>query len=171
MFTSFSIKPRIGRQVRGSPSTVASFRKRNGVTMVESMIVMVVLGTMFSFALPRMNDGVRQRRVIAAANALNADMPVAFSLAARQRKPVIVSYDAASGEVRVSDRATDMVYVRRALRSTSEYMLDNVTISPASIQIFPNGVSSSAFTVRLENGKYVRQLFVGRTGFTRVTAN
>jgi Tfp pilus assembly protein FimT len=139
--------------------------------MVESMIVMVLLGTMFLISLPRMNESVRQRRVIAAGSALNADMPVAFSLAARQRKPVTLSYDAASGEVRVSDRATGTVYLHRALRSTSEYMLDSVIVSPSSVQLFPNGVSSSAFTVRLFNGKFVRQLSVGRTGFTRVTAN
>lgn len=170
MFTSSRILPRIGRRLIGELSTVGSFRKRTGVTMVESIIVMVVLGTMLSMALPRLSDGVRQRRVIAAASALNADMPVAFSLAARQRKPVTVSYDAASGEVRVSDRATGTVYLRRALRATSEYMLDTVTVSPASITLFPNGVASTAFTVRLVNGKYVRQLTVGRTGFTRVTA-
>src|SRR5512138_3492585 len=83
---------------------------RRGVTMVESVIVIVVMGTMLSIGLPRMNEGVRQRRVIAASNALNSDIPGAFSLAARQRKPVSLSYDAASGEVRVIDRATGAIY-------------------------------------------------------------
>lgn len=146
-------------------------RLRYGFTMIESMIVVVVLGTMLSIGLPRMNEGVRQRRVIAAGNALHADIPVAFSLAARQRKPVTITYDAASGEVRVSDRATNSIYVRRALRETSEYMLDSVTMTPSSVQLFPNGVSSSAFTIRLSNGKFVRNVTVGRTGLTRVTVN
>ena len=144
---------------------------RRGVTMVESVIVIVVMGTMLSIGLPRMNEGVRQRRVIAASNALNSDIPVAFSLAARQRKPVSLSYDAASGEVRVIDRGTGAIYARRALRGTSEYMLDSVTMTPASVQLFPNGVSSSAFTIRLANGHFVRQLSVGRTGLSRVTVN
>jgi prepilin-type N-terminal cleavage/methylation domain-containing protein len=162
---------RTARRLVGSAirSTAPSFRTRNGVTMVEMMIVVVVMGTTFSMALPRMNAGVRQRRVISAANALNADMPVAFSLAARQRKPVTLSFDAASGEVRISDRATGTIYLRRSLQSTSEYMLDSVQVTPATVQLFPNGVSSSAFTVRLKNGKFARQLSVGRTGFTRVT--
>jgi Tfp pilus assembly protein FimT len=139
--------------------------------MAESLIAMVVFGIMLSIALPRMNDSVRHRRVISAATALNADMPVAFSLAARQRKPVTLAFDVASGELRVTDRANpSTVYLRRALRATSEYMLDTVTVLPPSIQLFPNGVASSAFTVRLVNGTHVRQLTVGRTGFTRVTA-
>jgi hypothetical protein len=73
--------------------------------------------------------------------------------------------------MRVTDRATGTIYHRRPLRSTSEYMLDVVTMTPVSVQFFPNGVSSSAFTIRLENGSFVRQLSVARTGFTRVTVN
>src|SRR5688572_11267290 len=148
-----------------------TFRNRRGVTLVEWMTVIVILGTMFAIALPRLSDDMRQRRVIAASSALNADIPAAFSLAARQRKPVTISYDAASGEVRVTDRATDSIYVRRPLRATSEYMLDGVTMTPSSVQVFPNGVSSSAFTIRLANGTFVRQLSVARTGFSRVTVN
>ena len=149
-----------------------TLRNRRGVTLVEWMTVIVILGTMFAIALPRLSDDVRQRRVISAAGALNADIPAAFSLAARQRKPVMLSYDAASGEVRITDRAQpDSVYYRRALGSTSEYMLDAVTMTPSSVQIFPNGVSSSAFTITLANGSFVRQLSVARTGFSRVTVN
>lgn len=149
----------------------STLRNRSGVTLVEWMTVIVILGTMFAIALPRLSDDMRQRRVIGAAGALNADIPAAFSLAARQRKPVTLSYDAASGEVRVTDSATDSIYVRRPLGNTSEYMLDAVTMTPSSVQIFPNGVSSSAFTITLANGTFVRQLSVARTGFSRVTVN
>lgn len=155
----------------GLPAYIERRRGRKGVTMIESMIVIVVFGTMLSIGVPRMSEGVRQRRVIAASGALNADIPVAFSLAARQRKPVTLTYDAASGEVRVSDRSTGIVYLRRPLRASSEYMLDSVTMSPSSVQLLPNGVSSSSFTIRLANGSFVRQLSVGRTGFSRVTVN
>ena len=144
---------------------------RRGVTLVESMIVIVVFGTMLSIGLPRVSEGVRQRRVIGAANALNSDIPIAFSLAARQRKPVWLTYDAPSGEVRITNRAGDTTFVSRALKSTSEYMLDTVTMTPSSVQVFPNGVSSSAFTIRLSNGSFVRQISVSRTGLSRVTVN
>ncbi|HEX6316888.1 MAG TPA: hypothetical protein VFZ73_18580 [Gemmatimonadaceae bacterium] len=137
--------------------------------MVETMIVVVVLGTMLSIGFPRANEGIRQRRVIAAGSALSADIPVAFSLAARQRKPVELSYDASSGELRVSDRATGTVYLRRALRGTSEYMLDTVSMTPSSVLLLPNGVSSSAFAIRFANGKFVRELSVSRTGLSHIT--
>jgi hypothetical protein len=117
------------------------------------------------------NEGIRQRRVIAASNALNAQMRSAFSLAARQRKPVTLFYDDVSGEVRVKNRADTTVYTRIALKNTSEYMLDSVTMTPSTIQVFPNGVSSSAFTIRLANGNFARTISVARTGLSRVTVN
>jgi len=146
-------------------------RARRGFTMVEMIIVIVVLGTMLSVALPRANSGIRQRRVISASTALHSDIPVAFSLAARQRKPVVLRYDAASGELRVTNRAADTVFLRRPLKGTSEYKLDSVAMSPATVQLLPNGVSSSAFTIRLANGSFVRRLSVGRTGLSRVAIN
>lgn len=146
-------------------------RGRRGFTVVESVIVVVVFGTMLSIGLPKANEGIRQRRVIGATNALNAQMQAAFSLAARQRKPVMLFYDDASGEVRVTNRAGDTTYVSRALKSTSEYMLESVTMTPSSVQVFPTGVSSSAFTIRLANGSFARTISVGRTGLSRVTVN
>jgi prepilin-type N-terminal cleavage/methylation domain-containing protein len=146
-------------------------RGRRGVTLVESIIVISVFGTMLSIGLPRVNEGIRQRRVIGATNAVNAQIPAAFSLAARQRKPVWLTYDATSGEVRVTNRAGDTTYVSRALTSNSEYMLDSVTMTPSSVQVFPTSVSSSAFTIRLANGTFARTISVGRTGLSRVTVN
>lgn len=154
---------------RSVPNTKSTSRRRRGFTLPEALIVVVVLGVMFSISLPRFNETTRQRRVISATSALSADMPVAFSLAARQRKPVTLTYDAATGEVRVNDRATGTLYLSRALRSTSEYQLDSITMTPPSVQIFPNGTASAPFTIQLFNGHSVRQLSVGRTGLTRIT--
>ena len=162
----------VGRRATRAVDAAAqrtSPRTRRGVTLTEMMIVVVLLGTVFAIGIPRLNASVRQRRVISAASSLSTDIPVAFSLAARQRKPVVLSYQAATGEMRVTDRATGAILLRRALRSTSEYMLDSVAMTPSSVQLFPNGVSSAAFTVRLANGSFVRQLAVGRTGFSRIT--
>jgi len=130
--------------------------------------VLVVLGVSFAIALPRVNSTTRQQRVISSARALSADVPVAFSLAARQRKPVLMSWDAASGEVRITDRATGTVYLRRPLKSTSEYQLDSVSMTPSSVQLYPTGVSSAAVTFHLASGAHVRRITVARSGLTRV---
>ena len=143
-------------------------RVHRAFTVVELLVVVVLLGTWFAIALPRLNSTTRQHRVISSARALSADVPVAFSLAARQRKPVVMSWDASSGEVRFTDRTSGAIYLRRPLKATSEYQLDSVAMTPASVQLFPTGVSSASVTFHLGSGTHVRHVTVGRTGLTRV---
>lgn len=136
--------------------------------MVEMLIVVAVLGTITAMAMPNVNSTIRQRRVIAAASALSSDVEAAFSLAARQRRPVRVAFDAASGEIRIADQGSGTVYRRRPLQMSSEYKLDAVSLSPPFIDIFPSGVGSAGFSVSLTNGAFQRQVTVTRTGVTRV---
>jgi prepilin-type N-terminal cleavage/methylation domain-containing protein len=143
-------------------------RAPRGLSLVEVLIVVSLIGTVSAFGLPSVNKSIRQRRVIAASMAVTRDVESAFSLAARQRKPVRISFDAPSGEIRISDRASSTVYRRRPLMTTSEYRLEAVTMSPAPIEVFPNGVGSAGFTVTLANGAFSRQVVVTRTGLTRV---
>ncbi|MGH7713566.1 MAG: pilus assembly FimT family protein, partial [Gemmatimonadaceae bacterium] len=55
-------------------------RSRAAFTMIELLIVITVLGTVTAIALPNVNSSIRQRRVIAATNALSSDVEAAFSL-------------------------------------------------------------------------------------------
>jgi prepilin-type N-terminal cleavage/methylation domain-containing protein len=143
-------------------------RARVGFTLVEMLISITVLGTVAAMGLPRVNSTIRQQRVIAASNALAGDIESAFSVAARQRKPVRILYDSPSGEIRVIDRAALTIYSRRPLGLTSEYHLDAVSIAPATVDVYPVGLASAAFTVTLTNGAFQRRVIVTRTGLTRV---
>jgi prepilin-type N-terminal cleavage/methylation domain-containing protein len=144
-------------------------RTRCGLSLIEVLIVVSLIGTLSAFGLPSVNKTMRQRRVIAASIAVSRDVESAYSLAARQRRPVRMAFDASSGEFRVADRANSAtVYRRRPLLTTSEYKLDGVTMSPSSVDIFPNGVGSAGFTLTLTNGSFKRQVIVARTGLTRV---
>lgn len=148
---------------------LSSNRKRPAFTLIEMLIVIVVLGSIAAIGLPRMNQTIRQRRVIAATHALSGDIEAAFSLAARRRRPIRLVYDAPSGELRMTDRSAGTVYRKRALLSTSEYKLDAAAMSAASIDLFPNGLASSSFDITLTSGAFSRQVAVTRTGLTRVT--
>jgi type II secretory pathway pseudopilin PulG len=136
--------------------------------MVELLLVITVLGIVTAIAVPNMNTAIRQRRVIAASSALASDVEAAYSLAARQRRPVRLTFHSSTGEVRVADRASGTVYRRRPLRMSSEYHLDGVTMAPPVVDVFPTGISSAAFSLRLTNGSFQRHILVARTGLTRV---
>jgi len=136
--------------------------------MLELLIVITVIAIVTAIALPNVNRTIRQRRVIAASSALASDVEAAYSLAARQRRPVRLTFHSSTGEVRVADRASGTVYRRRPLRTSSEYQLDGVTMAPPVVDVFPTGLSSAAFSLRLTNGSFQRQILVGRTGLTRV---
>ena len=136
--------------------------------MIEILIVVAVFGLVSAIAVPQVNSTIRQRRVIAAASAAASDVESAFSLAARQRRPLRVTYHSASGEIRIADRATGTVYRRRPLRMTGEYHLDAVSLAPGSVDVFPSGMSSAPFSISLTNGSFQRQILVTRTGLTRV---
>ncbi len=137
--------------------------------MVEMLIAVTVLGTVTAMAMPNVSSAVRQRRVIAAAATLSSDIESAFSLAARQRRPIRVSYHTASGEVRIADRASGTVFRRRPLGASSEYRLSATSMSPGVVDVFPGGVASAPFSFSLTNGAYQRQVTVTRAGLTRVT--
>ena len=140
---------------------------RRGITLIEVIIFLVMLGVIAAMSLPRFNDIERQNRVIAASTAVASDVEAAFSMAARERKPVRLTYNASSGELQFADRASGTVYRRRALRATSEYRLDSVTLAPSTTDFFPNGLASNALTVTLIDGRFVRLISVARTGLTR----
>ena len=144
-------------------------KQRVGFTLVEMLISITVMGAVAAMGLPKVNSSIRQQRVIAASNALAGDMEAAFSLAARQRRPVRILYDSPTREIRIIDRTALTVYSRRPLGLTSEYHLDAVSISPATVDVFPVGLASAAFTVTLTNGPFQRRVIVTRTGLTRVT--
>src|SRR5206468_12709308 len=58
--------------------------------------------------------------------------------------------------------------IRTFYGDTSEYRLTKLKFTPATIDVFPNGISSTAVTIDLENGDYNKQITASTAGFVRV---
>jgi len=142
--------------------------RRAGFSLVELLIYLTIVGTMAAIALPRMNAGARQRRLEQAAFAVAADVEASLSLAARRRRPMRLTYHGTSGELRTAERSTGAILRRRPLRASSEFHLDTIAMTPASVDLFPNGVATAGFTITMRNGSHARKVVVTRTGLTRV---
>lgn len=137
--------------------------------MVELIAVVAIIGVMALVAGPAMSKVVRHNRVNRATSIITSDLQNAFAVAARQREPVRVQGDATTRSYQFVDRKTSAVLrIRTFYGATSEYGLDTLKFTPATVDVFPNGVSSAPLTVYLSNGDYSKQISVSTAGFVRV---
>jgi prepilin-type N-terminal cleavage/methylation domain-containing protein len=141
--------------------------RRDGFTAIELVIVMVMIGALTAFGFPRVAREIRRSRANQAASIVASDIEVAFTAAARERRPVTVSYSSSTKQLQVADRLTSTVIRRRPLGSDSEWNLE-VTTTGLPITIFPSGVASGSFTIDLTSGTFTRRVTSTRVGLTRV---
>lgn len=142
---------------------------RRGFTMIELILVVSILGILIGVVGPTTSRIVRHNRVNKAAMVITADLQNAFAVAARQREPVRITADAATKSYQFVDRATGAVLrVRSFYGESSEYQLSTMTFTPATIDVFPSGVSSSPVVINIANGDYSRRITASTAGFIRV---
>ncbi|HXI99437.1 MAG TPA: prepilin-type N-terminal cleavage/methylation domain-containing protein [Gemmatimonadaceae bacterium] len=140
-----------------------------GFTLFELLIVVVILGIAATMMGPAMSRIVRHQRVNRASMIIVSDLQNAFAVAARQREPVRVQADAASRSYQFVDRKTGAVLrIRAFYGDTSEYKLSTLLFTPATFDVFPNGVSSAPVTIDLANGDYARRITASTAGFVRL---
>lgn len=142
---------------------------RRGFTIIELILVVSVMGILIGVAGPATSRIVRHNRVNRAAMVITADLQNAFAVAARQREPVRITANSTTKSYQFVDRATDSVLrVRSFYGETSEYRLTTLNFSPATIDVFPNGVSSSPVIIDIADGDYSRRITASTAGFIRV---
>jgi prepilin-type N-terminal cleavage/methylation domain-containing protein len=143
---------------------------RLGFSIIEIIAVVAILGIMASVAGPAMSRIVRHNRVNRATTVITSDLQNAFAVAARQREPVRIQADATTRSYQFVDRKTGAVLrIRTFYGDTSEYRLNTLVFAPATVDVFPNGVSSAPLTVDLANGDYSKQITVSTAGFVRIS--
>jgi Tfp pilus assembly protein FimT len=132
--------------------------------------VVAILGIMASVAGPAMSRIVRHNRVNRATMVITSDLQNAFAVAARQREPVRIQADASTRSYQFVDRKTGAVLrIRTFYGDTSEYRLNTLVFTPATLDVFPNGVASAPLTVDLANGDYSKQIKASTAGFVRIS--
>jgi Tfp pilus assembly protein FimT len=143
---------------------------RFGFSVIELIAIVSILGIMAAIAGPAMSRIVRHQRVNRATTVIASDLQNAFATAARSRAPVLIQADNVNRSYQFVDRRSGTVLrIRSFYGDTSEYKLSVLTFTPATLDVFPNGVSSSKLTIDLANGDYSKQITASSAGFVRIT--
>lgn len=139
-----------------------------GFTLIEAVIAIVVLGVMLAVGIPPTTAALQRSRVDRAARVVATDLRLAFSMAARQRRPIRVTFDPINRSHTFSDATDGTVLRTRLLGDQSEYRLSAMTVDQSAIDVFPTGVASAPVTLTLTAGGYTRQVSMMRAGLVRV---
>ena len=144
------------------------YHRSRGFTLIEALIAIAILGILVGALTPLVSRQISHSRVNNAAQLLAADLESALSLAGRQRTPVRLTVDPAQRTVVIADRATGNAITRRSYGPTSEFKVETLTAAPASVDLLPQGMATSAATLTVGIGSYSRQVTLTRAGLVRV---
>jgi prepilin-type N-terminal cleavage/methylation domain-containing protein len=142
---------------------------RAGFSMLEMLLVMIIIAVLVGIAIPKMAMVIRHERVNRAAQVLVQDLQNGFAMAGRQRAPVRLTFTPSTKTYVFTDRASGTVLQTRVMSTGADYSLTAMASTATTVDILPNGIGSTAFTVTLTNGDYSREIFASTAGFVRIT--
>lgn len=164
----------IGRAVIMTGAFFASFGRpmirsaRAGFSMIEIMLVVMIMGLVGALSAGRIHAIIVQQRVVRASASLQSDLESAFAIAARNRRPVRISWNSAKMQMGVTDRAGAIYYRRTPLGATYGFSASNVTFSNNPLEIYPNGLAGDTLAIVLSLEGNTRTIVVSRAGMVRV---
>jgi prepilin-type N-terminal cleavage/methylation domain-containing protein len=146
-----------------------SLRARSGYTLMELVVVMMIGGIVTTMSMGKVHALLSQQRVVHAATAVQNDLEAAFQIAARNRKPVVISYDSTAQRFTIGDR-TGSMYYRRTNLSAQAYGFSrtSVGVSKTPLQVFPNGLAEDVLQVTFSSNGTTKKLYMTRTGLVKV---
>ena len=101
----------------------APYITRRGFTLPEMLIVIVIVVLLTAMAFPSTAKRLRRGRVNQAAGIIAGDLESAVSYAARQRKPVRITFAPGATSYRIADRRTNDLIRQRELGQDTETIL------------------------------------------------
>lgn len=149
--------------------------RRPGFSMLELLIVVSMIGLMSLMAFGRTSSMVTQWRVTRASQAFAEELQAAFAIVGRDRRPVMITFDKPSMELRITSRDGTVTYRRRSIGPSSAYGLQPANIinavAPVPVIVFPPGLAGDTLSVEIRRqGKY-RRIRMLRGGLVQICSN
>jgi hypothetical protein len=132
------------------------------------VLVLVVVGSM----LPAVNTLTKRSRINRAVGVASADFYLAQSLAARSRQPVRVEVDPSAKTIELRLYGNDSLIQTRYYGAEGDFDVDELTASPATVLVLPNGMASATMTVSIgSSATFQRGVKLSRAGQIRIIRN
>ena len=145
-------------------------RIRAGVTFIEILTVIVIASILGMLSVGRISTQITQSKVTRASQAIRNDLQSAFAIAARNRQPVRIVWDASRMSFSIMNRAQTLTYRKVTLGALSGYALNssNVTMYPNNpVEVFPNGLATDSISFAINVNGYQKRIGMTRAGLVR----
>lgn len=142
-------------------------RPRRGFSLLEMLTVVVLIGLLASISIGKTRDILTQNRVYRASTVIQTNVEVAWALAARNRRPIRISWNATKRQMSITDRAGTSF--QRTVLGQEAYGLPpgSVTFVPDTIEVFPNGLANSDLLITLSTTGVTKKVRVSRAGLVQ----
>jgi type II secretion system protein H len=139
----------------------------SGFTLLEVLVILVVFAIVLAAGTPAVTRAMAAASVDNAATVIAGDLEQAFTLAARQRAPVRVEFDASNKRYYIKNRAGTALRTRN-LGATSDLEVETISPSASIIDVFPNGRASGPLVVDLARAGQSARVTMTRAGKVRI---
>lgn len=143
-------------------------RGDRGYTVIELLLVMIIISVIAGITYVRLRPSLERARVRGAASVLAGDLQYAQVMAARLRRPMVVSVNSTALTYQIADRG-GTVYRSRDLSDAGDYALGELQATPATLEVFPNAIAAQSATYTMGAHGYRRLVTFSRAGQIRVT--
>jgi prepilin-type N-terminal cleavage/methylation domain-containing protein len=148
----------------GTPS------RRAGFSLIELLTVFVIAGILGMMSIGRISKQISQTKVQRAAQSLSNDLQAAFAIAARNRAPVRLVWDASRMKFSVTNRAQTVTFRSVTFGAAAGYNLraSQVTVYPTvPVEIFPNGLATDSLSFSINANGFSKRIRMTRAGLVQ----
>lgn len=139
--------------------------RRSGFTLIETMVVLVIIGVTSSITVGKVYQMMVWNRISRASTSVQNDLEAAFALAVRNRLPIRVSWASSAQQMSVTNRAGTTTFRRTNLdMGTFGLKSSDVSFSATRVEIFPDGLASDTLTITLSRSSITKRVRMTRTG-------
>jgi Tfp pilus assembly protein FimT len=136
--------------------------------MLEMMVGLVIVGITGAITVGKIQQLMVQNRIQRAATVLRNDLEAAFAIAARNRRPIDITWNSTTQQMSLTGRSgtsyrrTNLTIGQFGLRS------QDVVFSRSPVEVYPDGLANDTLTITISRGSNMKLIRMSRAGLVLV---